>query len=99
MFAFFKKNKNRSPSLKSLHSSVFNVEKFWFLSLGVTFFIIVFTALLGIQLAYPQYFESYKKNNQTEDNNNYINVDRLNRAIEKRNNLINQEIFLPKDPS
>jgi hypothetical protein len=96
---FLKLKRNSLPSLKSLRPPIFNVESFWFAGLGLCLIIFVITALIGFNLFYSQYFESYKKLESSENYEDIINTNRLKGAIEKRNNFINREIFLPQDPS
>lgn len=98
-FNFLKfKNKNL-PSLKSLRPPIFNIDSYWFFSLGVFFALLVFMALVGFKLFYSQYFEDYKEITVTENSDDPINVSKLKSVIEKRNYFINRETVLPPDPS
>jgi hypothetical protein len=99
IFNFLKPKKNRLPSLKSLHPPVFDTDLFWFGSLGLGLAIFIIVALIGFKLMYSQYFETYKQSKLPENYNNLINVDKLKSVIEKRNNFLNQQITLPRDPS
>jgi len=97
-FNFLKFKKDNSPSLESLKVEIFNVDKFWFMTLVLCFVILLVTALVGFKLFYSLYFESYK-NSAAENFGNLINVERLKSAVENRNNFINEQISLPRDPS
>src|SRR3989344_2125755 len=98
-FNFLKLKKKGLPSLKSLKPQIFDIDLFWFVSLGLFLIIVFITSLVGFKLFYSLYTKSYKDTRSTESFKNIINVDKLNGAIEKRNNFINQEISIPKDPS
>jgi hypothetical protein len=98
-FTFLKFKKNNPPSLKSLRPRVFDTDLFWYLSLGGCFLILIIMALVGFNLFYAQYFESYKNSAPSENFENIINVSKLKSAIEKRNEFINREVSLPRDPS
>lgn len=97
-FNFLKFKKDNLPSLESLKSEVFNVDKFWFMTLVLCFVILLITAMVGFKLFCFLYFESYK-NSAPEDFGNMINVERLKSSIEKRKNFVNEQITLPRDPS
>jgi hypothetical protein len=96
---FLKFKKNNLPPLQSLRPQVFDTDLFWYLSLGVCFLLFLIMALVGFNLSYSQYFESYKNSAPVENSGSIINTDRLGSAIQKRNEFINQQISLPKDPS
>lgn len=98
-FTFLKFKKNDLPPLKSLRPQVFDTDLFWYLSLGVCFLFFLVMALVGFNLSYSQYFESYKNSVPVENPGSIINADRLKSAIEKRNEFINKETILPKDLS
>jgi hypothetical protein len=98
-FAFLKKKKDRLPSLKSLRPPVFDVDLFWFAGLGAGFVVLLITAFVSFKLSYSQYFESYKVLKSPENYENPIDINKLERTINKRNDFINQKISLPKDPS
>lgn len=95
---FLKFNKNNSPSLEGLKPVIFKADLFWFSSLGIFLAVSIITVFIGARLFYSQYFESYKEST-TGDFKDIINVNRLKTAIEKRNEFINKEISLPRDPS
>lgn len=100
MIKFLKLNKKGLPPLKSLQPQVFNVSKFWFVALGSSILVLAITNLFGFWLFYSQYVQSYKNESESASNfKNLINIDKLKDAIEKRVNLINTEIVIPKDPS
>lgn len=100
MIKIFKFKKTRSPSLKSLQPQIFNMDRLWFSALGVFLLILVITGLIGFWLFYSQYTESYKKETESTGNfENIMHISKLRNAIEKRNNFINAEISVPKDPS
>jgi hypothetical protein len=98
-FNLLKSKQNRLPSLKTLRPPIFDVDLFWFSSLGIAFVVFIVTALIGFRLLYNQYFENYKQSVSTEGYENMINTDRLKSSIEKRVNFMNEKISLPKDPS
>ena len=96
---FLKFKKQSLPPLKSLRPKIFDVDLFWFMSLGISLMIFIITLLVGIKLFYSQYFEAYKETIPTENIEDTMNINRLKSVIEKRNNFINQKISIPKDPS
>ena len=98
-FIFLKQKNNHLPSLKSLRPPIFNIDLFWFASLGAGFLILIITAFISFKISYSQYFESYKVSKSSENYENLINISRLENAVTKRNSFINQEFSLPKDPS
>lgn len=98
-FIFLKLKKKGLPNLKSLKPQIFDIDLFWFVGLGLFLIVVVITGLVGFKLFYSLYTESYKDTKSAENFKNIINIDKLNSAIEKRNNFINQEISVPKDPS
>lgn len=98
-FTFLKFKKNDLPPLKYLRPQIFDTDLFWYLSLGLCFLLFLVMALVGFNLSYAQYFESYKNSVPAEDLGNIINAERLKSAILKRNEFINQQISLPRDPS
>ncbi|MFH0804313.1 MAG: hypothetical protein V1896_01805 [Candidatus Zambryskibacteria bacterium] len=98
-FNFLKFKKKSMPTLKSLRPKTFDADTLWFASLGLFLIIFVITGFVGFRLFYSQYFESYKETNSSENFKDIINIDRLKNAIEKRNEFINQQISIPRDPS
>ena len=98
-FNFLKLKRKGRPSLESLRPPIFDTDLFWFASLGLGLVILIITALIGLNLFYSQYFKNYKESTTAENFENLINIDKLKNVVEKRNNFINQEIPLPKDPS
>jgi hypothetical protein len=96
---FLKLKKNHLPPLKSLHPPIFDVDMFWFGSLGLGLIVFLVAASIGLWLSYSQYFESYKKSKSPEDYSSLINIERLKNTTGKRNDFVNQQISLPKDPS
>jgi hypothetical protein len=99
MFNFLKSKNKNIPSLKSLRPLLFDINFFWFLSLVLCSLVLVITFTIGFKLFYSQYFESYKQSSPTENIENIMKIDNLKNAIEQRNEFINQEISLPRDPS
>jgi hypothetical protein len=95
----FKFTKDNLPPLESLRPQIFNADLYWFACLGLGFSVFTITALIGLQLFYSQYFETYKKNKPSENLQNIINVESLKSAVEKREAFVNQKVYLPKDPS
>jgi hypothetical protein len=98
-FLSLKLNKEKLPQLGSLRPPIFPTEKFWFYTLGLCLAIILLTAFIGGKIFYSQYFETYKKSGSSENYDNLINMGRLKATIEKRNEFLNQEVSIPKDPS
>ena len=98
-FIFLKLKRNSLPSLRSLRPPIFNTDLSWFVILGLCFTIFLTIALIGFKLLYSQYFESYKESKSTENYENLININRLKSTIDTRNNFINKQISLPRDPS
>jgi len=98
-FTFLKLKKNNLPPLKSLRPPIFDTNLFWFLSLGLCVVIFLITAFIGFKLLYSQYFESYKESKSPENYEELISINQLRDAINKRNEFINQQISLPRDPS
>jgi hypothetical protein len=96
---FSKLKKNRLPSLKTLRPPIFDVDKFWFVSLGVALVIFLIEALIGFRLMYSQYFENYKESASQENYENLININKLTSAISKRADFLRDQIDLPRDPS
>jgi hypothetical protein len=97
-FNFLKQKKEHLPSLESLKPRTFDVNMFWFASLGLFLVASAIVVTIGAKILYSQYFESYKKSVMI-NSENLINVNRLKSVIEKRNNFINNKISIPKDPS
>ena len=97
-FNFLKFNKKNSPSPESLKPIIFKADLFWFLSLSIFLIISIVTIFIGAKFFYSQYFESYKEST-IGDSKDLINVNRLKNTIENRNEFINKEISLPRDPS
>lgn len=98
-FNFLKLKKKGLPSLNSLRAKIFDVEKFWFITLGSCTLIIVITLLIGLSFFFPQYFESYKKTKPTDSFEKIIDIDKLKSVVNERNELINNKITIPPDPS
>lgn len=99
MFNFLKLKKDNTPSLKSLRPKIFNVNLYWFLALGLCSIIFVAASIIGFNLFYSQYYESYKNKKPAENFENLININQLKNAVEKRNEFINKQISFPADPS
>jgi len=99
-FNFLKPNKSKNlPPLSSLRPQIFDVDRSWFLALGLFIVIIVITGIIGFRLFYYQYTEGYKQSGPASNFKNIIDANKLNSAIQKRGDLINQKISLPRDPS
>lgn len=98
-FDFLKLKRDNTPSLRSLKPKIFDINLFWFSALGLCLIIFITASVIGFKLFYSQYSESYKNKRSPENFGNLINVNRLNSAIEKRNEFVNKEISLPADPS
>jgi hypothetical protein len=98
-FNLLKLNKDKLPPLKSLRPKIFDVDLYWYASLGLVLVIFLITAFIGFKLFYSQYFETYKQSSSSQNFENLINIERLKSAIQKRSDLINKPISFPKDPS
>lgn len=98
-FFNLKLRKDKIPSLKSLRMPLFNIELYWLLILLISFLIIFFTVGIGFKLFYNEYFEGYKNTISTEQFGDILNIQRLERVIEKRNEFINASTTIPRDPS
>jgi len=98
-FIFSKFKRNKLLPLESLRPPIFDADLFWFLSLGLCLVIFVTATFIGFKLSYSQYFESYKESKSTENYESLININRLKSAIGERNDFVNQQTSLPKDPS
>jgi len=96
---FLKFKRNNLPSLKSLRPEIFNVDLFWFISLGLCLIIFIITTLIGFSLFYSLYSESYKQDISNTDFENLINIEKLKSVIEKRNQFVNKAVPSFKDPS
>ena len=96
---FLKFKKESLPDLKLLHPRIFDVNKFWFLALALFFGLVLIFGLVGFRLFYDQYFESFKELKPVNNFDDLININRINKAIEKRNEFVNKQISLPQDPS
>lgn len=96
---FLKFKKKNIPTLKSLRSPVFNVDKYWFIALAVFALIIAITIFIGLNMFFSQYSENYKSTKSEDDFQKIIDIERLKNTIEKRNEFINQEFVSPRDPS
>lgn len=99
MKTLFWKQKNNLPSLKSLRPAIFDVDLFWFLSLGLGLVILIITGVIGGKLLYAQYFESYKKEGTQQNYGDVININRLKTAIRERTNFLDQPTPELPDPS
>jgi hypothetical protein len=98
-FNFLKQKKDKLPEVRSLRPDLFRINMYWFASLLISAVILLITAFIGFKLFYSQYNEDYKKSVSAENFGNIINVNRLSAAVEKRNELSNEQISLPRDPS
>jgi hypothetical protein len=98
-FNFLKFKKQGPPSLKSLRPQIFDVNLLWFTALGVCVLIVAITTLIGFSFFYSQYFENYNGSESVGNIENIMNINKLKGAIEKRNNILNQNISISRDPS
>lgn len=98
-FSFSKFNKNHLPSPETLRPKVFEVNKFWFLGLGLSIFVFLVVAFVGLKLFYNQYFKNQNELKFTENVENLMNIDRLKKAVEKRNIFINTQLPATNDPA
>ena len=67
-------SKESLPSLKSLRPKIFDIDKSWFMGLGLCFLILFVAAFIGFKIFYNQYFETYKNVKSSESYDNIINV-------------------------
>ena len=90
----------KQPKLSALHKQVFDPNHFWSLSLTIFIVVALIGSLLGFQFFRSVYAENYRNENTVvTETVASMNVGVLERAIEKRTKLINEEIPLPPDPS
>lgn len=96
---FLKVKKNKIPSPQSLRRPIFNIEKFWFAGLGICFLALLVNGFISFKLMYNQYFEGYKETPVFSDDEDLINIKRLESVIKIRSDFINQKLSIPRDPS
>ncbi len=84
--------------IKSLSPNRFNVLKYWVWSLFVLLLIIIGGAAVSSRIFLTIYMEDYKLETE-EIAVDKINVTELKSIINSRQEFINQEVTLPKDPS
>lgn len=84
--------------LNGLKPKSFNVSKTWLWSIFVFVLILVIGGLLSLRVFMTVYMKDYKLKNEPV-NIEKINTDELRRVVESRQNFINQEVVIPKDPS
>jgi len=65
----------------------------------VCLFIILVTSFIDFKLVYSQYFNDDKSLDSEQNIEKIMNIDLLKKAVDKRNNFINTENTLPRDPS
>lgn len=98
-FSLLKFKKNNTPPLSSLRPALFDINLYWFVALGLFCAIFLVTALIGFQLFYSVYSESYKKDMSGSVAEDIINVSKLKSSVETRINFIMEESPLPRDPA
>lgn len=98
-FNFSKFKKDKTPSLKSLKSEIFNVNLAWFSALSVSFILLIIMAFVGFKLFYFQNTEGYKQVQSDENFENLVNISRLKSVVQKRVEFMSQQPQLPRDPS
>lgn len=99
LFLLKPNNKENLPSLKTLRPKIFDIDKSWFMGLGLSFLILLVTAFIGFKLFYGQYFETYRNVKPSENYDNIIDTSRLGNVIDKRIGFINKERVSLEDPS
>lgn len=97
--SFSKFNKNRLPPPEVLRPKLFEVSKFWFIGLGLSIFIFLVVTFVGLKLFYNQYFKNQDELKFTENVENLMSIDRLKKAVEKRNTSINAQLPATNDPA
>lgn len=91
------KNK-KEFDLGSLKPRSFDISKTWLWSIFIFVIILLLGAFIASKIFLTVYMKDYKL--KTEPVNiEKINVDELRRVVEARQNFINQEVVIPKDPS
>lgn len=96
---FLKIKKNIVPSLKSLKPAIFNTDAYWDLSLGIFIVLAILIGTIGLRLFWRQYFENYSEFKFRENIEEVMNIGRLKSAVEERNEFLNKEIIIPRNPS
>jgi hypothetical protein len=98
-FPSLKLKKDHTPKLSSMRPPIFDVDSRWYKTLGMFFIALLVIMLVGFKLFYSVYYETYKTEGSAENYNSLIGVNRLNDAIDKRQNFLDKQIDLPRDPS
>lgn len=98
-FNFLKFKKDKTLSLKSLKSEIFDVNLAWSYVLIVSFVMLAIMIFVGFKLFYFQYTEGYKHTQPDEGFANLVNTERLKNVVQKRVEFIGQQPQLPRDPS
>lgn len=84
--------------LGGLKPKGFDISKMWLWSIFTLVAILLLGAFVSSKIFLTVYMKDYKL--KTEPVNiEKINVDELRRVVEARQNFINQEVVIPKDPS
>lgn len=95
----FKFKKNSLPELGPFRSPIFNQTKYWGISLFLFFVLLIATTIIGFNLFRSVYTESYKKDAPVINGEELIGAEKLKKAVDKRNQILNSPKLSPKDPS
>lgn len=95
----FKFKRKKTLSFESVRPPIFNDAKYWTLILLVFFAILFATTIAGFKLFHSVYTESYKKDIPVISADEVISAKKLKSLIGKRQELLDQKITLPEDPS
>ncbi len=95
----FQKNKEKIPNLSSFKKHNFDVDKYWSYLIIIFFILTLVLGGIGGKYAYSIYSGSYISKNYSPDFSNLIKEVRLKTTIEQRQDFINQEFVVLRDPS
>lgn len=84
--------------LKSLNPTSFDVSKSWFWLLFALALILIIGVVISAKVFLTIYMKDYKLKTE-EVVVEQINLQELKRLVNQRENFINEEITIPKDPS
>lgn len=98
-FLNFKSASKKHPSIDSLHKSMFEIKKFWYITMATFFVLVVLFMWIGFRLFSYEYFESYKQEKEEQLPNQIINTTRIKGIIDKRDEMMKKEFEVTRDPS
>ncbi len=96
-FNFLKESK---PKPSALRKDFFAPEKLWLLALLACLVLILFGGLVGFKFFMTVYSEDYKKNEDPSLSvREEMKLETLERALQRRNTVIEREVPIPQDPA